>query len=53
MDTEYDALEEAADAALARRALRTLADEGDGPRATLAEVLADIRGAAVATTPPA
>jgi hypothetical protein len=34
--------EEAADALLARRALQTLAEEGDAPRATLADVLADI-----------
>lgn len=41
---EYNALEEAADELLARKALRTLAEEGDAPRATLADVLADIFG---------
>ncbi|MFC5804939.1 type II toxin-antitoxin system Phd/YefM family antitoxin [Streptomyces formicae] len=41
---EYNALEEAADEILARRALRTLAEEGDAPRATMADVLADIFG---------
>lgn len=41
---EYNALEEAADELLARRALQTLAEEGDAPRATLAEVLADVFG---------
>lgn len=41
---EYNALEDAADELLARQALRTLAEEGDAPRATLAEVLADIFG---------
>ena len=41
---EYNALEEAADELLARKALHTLAEEGDAPRATLADVLADIFG---------
>ncbi|MFF4491015.1 hypothetical protein ACFY0F_31895 [Streptomyces sp. NPDC001544] len=41
---EYDTLEEAADAQLARKAARTLHEEGDAPRASLAEVLADILG---------
>ncbi|MFD4560065.1 type II toxin-antitoxin system Phd/YefM family antitoxin [Streptomyces sp. NPDC058469] len=41
---EYDALEEAADEVLTRKALRTLAEEGDVPRATLADLLADIFG---------
>ncbi|QNP70166.1 type II toxin-antitoxin system Phd/YefM family antitoxin [Streptomyces roseirectus] len=41
---EYSALEEAADELLAREALQTLAEEGDAPRATLADVLADIFG---------
>src|SRR5262249_27830822 len=41
---EYEALEEAADELLARKALRTLEEEGDAPRATLADVLADIFG---------
>lgn len=41
---EYNALEEAADELLARRARQILAEEGDAPRATLAEVLADIFG---------
>jgi prevent-host-death family protein len=41
---EYNALEEAADELLARKALQTLAEEGDAPRATLADVLADIFG---------
>ncbi|MGR6972756.1 hypothetical protein ACU639_24735 [Streptomyces cynarae] len=41
---EFEALEEAADELLARKALQTLAEEGDGPRATLAQVLADIFG---------
>ncbi|MFC9243452.1 type II toxin-antitoxin system Phd/YefM family antitoxin [Streptomyces sp. NPDC057136] len=45
---EYNALEEAADEILARRALRTLAEEGDAPRATMADVLADIFGASAA-----
>ncbi|MGW2638642.1 hypothetical protein [Streptomyces sp. NPDC001348] len=43
-ETEYDALEEAADALLARKAMRTLSEEGDAPRASLADVLADILG---------
>ena len=34
--------EEAADELLARRASQTLAEEGDAPRVTLADVLADI-----------
>ena len=41
---EYNALEEAADELLARKALQTLAEEGEAPRATLAEVIADIFG---------
>lgn len=41
---EYEALEEAADELLARKALRTLEEEGAEPRATMAEVLADIFG---------
>jgi len=41
---EYEALEEAADELLARKAVQTLAEEGDAPRATLADVLADIFG---------
>jgi prevent-host-death family protein len=41
---EYEALEEAADELLARKALRTLAEEGAEPRATMADVLADIFG---------
>lgn len=41
---EYEALEEAADELLARKALRTLAEEGGEPRATMADVLADIFG---------
>jgi prevent-host-death family protein len=41
---EYNALEEAADELLARRAVRTLAEEGEAPRATMADVLADIFG---------
>ncbi|MET7573020.1 type II toxin-antitoxin system Phd/YefM family antitoxin [Streptomyces sp. NPDC005492] len=47
---EYNALEEAADELLARKALRTLAEEGDAPRATLADVLADIFGTSAADT---
>ncbi|MEV6945733.1 type II toxin-antitoxin system Phd/YefM family antitoxin [Streptomyces sp. NPDC051172] len=41
---EYNALEEAADELLARKALQTLAEEGEAPRATLADVIADIFG---------
>ena len=41
---EYNALEAAADEVLACKALQTLAELGDAPRATLAEVLADIFG---------
>ncbi|MCH5676391.1 type II toxin-antitoxin system Phd/YefM family antitoxin [Streptomyces gilvus] len=41
---EYNALEAAADELLARKALQTLAEEGDAPRATLADVIADIFG---------
>ncbi|MEV5984849.1 type II toxin-antitoxin system Phd/YefM family antitoxin [Streptomyces sp. NPDC052051] len=41
---EHEALREAADAWLTRQAVRTLAEEGDAPRATLADVLADIFG---------
>ena len=41
---EYAALEEAADELLARKAMQTLEKEGDAPRATLADVLADIFG---------
>ncbi|MFG2295627.1 type II toxin-antitoxin system Phd/YefM family antitoxin [Streptomyces sp. NPDC048603] len=41
---EYEALEEAADELLARQALRTLAEEADEPRASLADVLADLFG---------
>lgn len=41
---DYNALEEAAGELLARQALRTLAEEGDAARATMAEVLADIFG---------
>ncbi|MFF5016939.1 type II toxin-antitoxin system Phd/YefM family antitoxin [Streptomyces sp. NPDC001165] len=41
---EYNALEKAADEVLARKALRTLQEEGDAPRASLADVLADIFG---------
>ncbi|MEV6540001.1 type II toxin-antitoxin system Phd/YefM family antitoxin [Streptomyces sp. NPDC051665] len=37
-----NALEEAADELLSRKALRTLAEEGDAPRATLADLLADL-----------
>ena len=35
-------VEEVADTSLARRALQTLAEEGDAPRATLADVITDI-----------
>ncbi|MBA4862636.1 type II toxin-antitoxin system Phd/YefM family antitoxin [Streptomyces sp. PSKA54] len=41
---EYEVLEQAADELLARKALRTLAEEGAEPLATMAEVLADIFG---------
>jgi len=41
---ECNALEEATDELLARRALRTLAEEGDVPRVALADVLAEIFG---------
>lgn len=41
---EYNALEDAADELLARKALQTLQEEGDASRATLADVLADIFG---------
>ncbi|MFJ8112855.1 type II toxin-antitoxin system Phd/YefM family antitoxin [Streptomyces sp. NPDC096132] len=41
---EYNALEEAADELLARKALQTLREESGAPRATLADVLADIFG---------
>lgn len=41
---DYDALERAEDEVLAREATRILAQEGDGPRHALAEVLADIFG---------
>ena len=41
---EYNALEEAADELLARKALQTLAEESEAPRATLADVIADIFG---------
>ena len=40
---ECNALE-AVDELLARKALRTLAEEGDTPRATLVDVLADLFG---------
>lgn len=43
---EYDALEAAADELLARKAMRTLEEDGGEPRATMAEVLADIFGTA-------
>ncbi|WP_330332669.1 type II toxin-antitoxin system Phd/YefM family antitoxin [Streptomyces sp. NBC_00536] len=41
---EYNALEDAADEILARRARQILAGEADVPRASPAEVLADIFG---------
>ncbi|MFJ5030711.1 type II toxin-antitoxin system Phd/YefM family antitoxin [Streptomyces sp. NPDC088560] len=41
---EYNALEAAADELLARKALQTLAEEGEERRATLADVLADVFG---------
>ncbi|WP_329257494.1 hypothetical protein OG223_35430 [Streptomyces sp. NBC_01478] len=41
---DYNALEAAADEVLTRKALRTLAEEGDAPCATLTDVLADIFG---------
>ncbi|MDN3260971.1 type II toxin-antitoxin system Phd/YefM family antitoxin [Streptomyces sp. CSDS2] len=41
---EYEALEEAADELLVRKALRTLQEEDDAQRASLADVLADIFG---------
>ncbi|MBK3564894.1 hypothetical protein [Streptomyces sp. MBT62] len=41
---ECNALEAAVDELLARKALRTLAEEGDTPRATLVDVLADLFG---------
>ncbi|WP_416964654.1 hypothetical protein [Streptomyces sp. Agncl-13] len=43
-EAECNALEATADELLARKARRTLAEEGDTPRATLADVLADIFG---------
>ncbi|MFI2201728.1 hypothetical protein ACH47Z_13325 [Streptomyces sp. NPDC020192] len=44
MYEEYNALEDAADELLAREALRVLEEERDAPRASLADVLADIFG---------
>ncbi|MBK6016114.1 hypothetical protein [Streptomyces sp. MBT53] len=41
---ECNELEAAVDELLARKALRTLAEEGDTPRATLVDVLADLFG---------
>ncbi|MEX3103087.1 MULTISPECIES: type II toxin-antitoxin system Phd/YefM family antitoxin [unclassified Streptomyces] len=42
---EYNALEEAADELLAREALQTLKEEGDAPRATLADIFGPPSGA--------
>jgi prevent-host-death family protein len=39
---DYQALEDAADVVLAREAAAVLRDEGEGPRHSLAEVIADV-----------